>query len=430
MLHQEIPLTSHKYGIGISWDQTGKQAVDVDLQAVVVDDKGTIIDAVYYNNLKALKSITHSGDEVGERQGLAEVIWVMMNKLPMRVKLILFVVAAYSGGHLRNAKNGFIHVLEDRKDNEVRRVPMEQSDFNVDAVAMMVKSDDGSWKLGIIEEPAQEGQHFIDILEPTLGNIIRSQIPGAPARQKVAFAMEKGTVVDLPESTSLGQICAGLGWDVADELEMDLDVSAVCFSGAPKCVGAIFFGNMEEYGLMHSGDNLTGEGEGDDEVIIANLEAIPELVQQIFFVVNIYTNGVSFEQVKDAYCRIFDRTGAEFARYILKEGRGKRGLIIARLFREPGNRWGFQALGQFCRGKTWKDALDDVAPLVRASAQELQLRGASTVDLGGGHGTGSVTFGSELSERSVARTNTAPIGWGAAKPPPPKPVKSSLCAIS
>lgn len=414
MLIQEVRLSAAKYGIGVSWETNiGAPVVDIDLQAVVVDDKGTIIDAVYYNNLKALKAITHSGDETtGEKAGIDEVIWVSLNKLPGKVKLILFVVAAYSGGHLRNAKNGKIHVLEERKDNEVACFGMEQSEFDVDAVAMMVRSDAGDWNLHIIEIPAQEGQHFIDILEPTLGNLIRAQIPGAPARQKVAFAMEKGTVVDLPESHSLGIVCAGLGWDTADDMDIDLDVSAVCFSAEARCVGAVFFGNMDEYGLQHSGDNLTGEGDGDDEVITANLEAIPQQVQQIFFVVNIYTNGLSFEQVSNAYCRIFDRTGAEFARYILREGKGKRGLVIARLFREPGERWGFQALGQFCRGKTWKDAVDDIAPLAQTSAQRMQMAGGvSTWELGGKGGS---------------RT---PSGFQAAPPQTPKP-KSSACTIS
>jgi len=396
------------------------------LQAVVVDNKGVIIDAVYYNNLKALKAITHSGDETtGERAGIDEVIWVTLPKLPGHVKLILFVVAAHSGGNLRDAENGMLHVLEERKDNEVARFGMEQSRFNVDAVAMMVRSSTGGWKLHIIEEPAQEGQHFIDILEPTLGNLIRAQIPGAPAKQKVAFAMEKGTVVDLPGSAELGQICAGLGWDVSPSVgkDVDLDVSAVCFTKEAQCLGAVFFGNMEEFGLQHSGDNLTGEGDGDDEVIMADLENIPDSVQQIFFVVNIYTNGVSFDQVSNASCRIFNRTGAEFARYVLLEGRGKRGLVIARLFREPG-RWGFQALGQFCRGKTWKDAVEDMVPLVRTTPQALQLRGASTVNLG--------AYVSEQSHNRGSRTSDGvPTAWAASQAaPPPAPKKSSACVVS
>merc|ERR1712039_874435 len=100
----------------------------------------------------------------------------------------------------------------------------------------------------------------------------------------------------------------------------------------------------------------------------------------IFFVVNIYTKGVSFEKVANPYCRIVDNSNNELARYELKEAGSQSGLIIARLFRaESGVRWGFQAIGTFCRGQTWKDSLIDIAPIFHKTAQELQLRGASTM---------------------------------------------------
>lgn len=172
-----------------------------------------------------------------------------------------------------------------------------------------------------------------------------------------------------------------------------------------------FFGNTEEFGLQHSGDNLTGEGAGDDEVIVANLEVIPPSVEQIFFVVNIYTNGVTFESVSNAYCRIFDKTGAEMARYMLRDGRGERGLIIARLFRAPGERWGFQAIGQFCKGKTWKDAVVDMIPLFQKTAHDLQKnRGMTTM-----------TFG------EASPQPTMPAAYEPVAAPPAK--KSAACSL-
>lgn len=385
----EIPVNPHveKFGVGISWDK-GARAVDVDLQAVIVDQKGVIIDAVYYNNMKALRCITHSGDEqTGERSGLDETVWITMQRIPEQVKIFLFVVAAHNRGHLRDVSNGVIHVLEDSLQNEVASYRMEQSPKEVDAVLMMVRSQQGDWNLRVLDSPAQEGRHFMDILEPTLGNLIREVIPGAPKRQKVAFAMEKGAVVDLPQESSLGMVTAGLGWDVAKGLgtDVDLDVSVVFFGKDPnQPLGAVFFGNQEQWGVKHSGDNLTGEGSGDDEVIQVDLSMIPDHVEQMFFSVNIYTPRVTFDQVANAYCRICGQDGSELARYVLREARGETGLLIARLFREPGNRWGFQAIGSFCRGKTWKDSVGDMRPLVQQSARQIQkIAMASTRDLGG-----------------------------------------------
>merc|ERR1719515_535694 len=120
--------------------------------------------------------------------------------------------------------------------------------------------------------------------------------------------MEKGTVVDLPQSCDIKRIKAGLGWDT-DNGEVDLDVSVVLFDARGKEIDAIFFGNLEGHGLTHSGDNLTGEGAGDDETITVELMAVPDLVQQMVFSVNIYSKGVSFSQVANPYCRILDNEG-------------------------------------------------------------------------------------------------------------------------
>ena len=404
----EIPVNPHvsKFGVGISWDK-GPKAVDVDLQAVIVDDKGVIIDAVYYNNMKALRCITHSGDEqTGERAGLDETIWITMPRIPQQVKSVIFVVAAHNRGHLRDVSNGVIHVLEDTMQNEVASYRMEESPHEVDAVLMMVKSDQGDWNLRVLDSPAQPGRHFMDILEPTLGNLIRGILPGAPKRQKVAFAMEKGAVVDLPQASSLGIVTAGLGWDVARGSDIDLDVSVVFFGKDFQEVGAVFFGNTEQFGVQHSGDNLTGEGSGDDEVIKVNLAKIPDTVAQMIFSVNIYTPNVTFDQVANAYCRVCSEDGSELARYVLREARGETGLLIARLFREPGDRWGFQAIGNFCRGRTYKDSLRDMAPLVRQSARDIQkISMASTVEWGGS--ASSAPRGSH--ERPIIATVVEPV---------------------
>ncbi|CAJ1382988.1 unnamed protein product [Effrenium voratum] len=409
----DLPLRHTRYGLGVSWDP-GARPVDLDLQAVVVDDKGCIIDAVYYNNMKALRGcVTHSGDEqTGRKAALDEMIWVNLPKLPDNVRLLIFVVAAFSGGSLRDAQNGRLHVLEESASNEVGSYQLEQSAYEVDAVAVMQRCDTG-WRLRIIEEPAREGRHFIDILEPVLGNIIRAAIPGAPKRQKVAFAMEKASVLDLPQAHSMGKVCAGLGWDVSPRVgvDVDLDVSAVLLDAGAEALGAVFFGQLEGWAFKHSGDNLTGEGAGDDEVIEVNLVDIPAQVEQAFFVVNVYTRGVTFEQIDRAYCRIFDSSGEELARFVLQDGRGECGLIIGRLFREfagDAARWGFQALGSFCKGQTWKDSVAAIKALARRSPKELQTR------------SGTMSFPSRAEPAAPAPVPA---------PAPAEAPKSSACAV-
>ncbi|CAK9048743.1 unnamed protein product [Durusdinium trenchii] len=252
---------------------------------------------------------------------------------------------------------------------------MERSKAGVDVVAAMVRSGT-TWKMQIIEEPAEQGQHFMDIL-PLLSTVIRRFLPSAPVRQKVAFAMEKGGVLDMP--LGMGSITVGLGWDV-DQGEVDLDVSAVLLNDRAEDVEAVFFGHLEsiQNGIVHSGDNLTGDGDGDDEQIQVDLNRIQPHVQQVFFVVNIYSANRSFRQVARPYCRIVDNMmGNELCRYSLSDAGNDNGLIIAKMARETGGRWGFHALGMPCRGRTYKDSMKQIQQAANVKTHALMLRSST-----------------------------------------------------
>jgi len=291
------------------------------------------------------------------------------------VGLLVFVVAAYSGGNLQDVANGKLHVLEERQSNEIALFEMERSAASVDVVAAMFRTGPGSqdWKLRIVDVPAQQGQHFMDIL-PLLSQVVRTFVPSAPQRQKVAFAMEKGGVLDLP--MGMGQVTVGLGWDV-DEGECDLDVSAVLLDEKGLDMEAVFFGRLEsaQHGIEHTGDNLTGEGEGDDEQINVKLDHVGSKVQQVVFVVNIYTPNRTFTQVAQPFCRVVDAAdGTELCRYALRDAGRENGLIIAKIAREAGGRWGFHALGLPCRGRTYKDSLPQIRQSCHLKTASLALR--------------------------------------------------------
>jgi len=354
--------------------------VDIDLQCVVVDNAGAIIDCAYYNNLKAVRAITHSGDEaVGKPEHIEEMVWANLRRMPANVSMLIFVVAAYSGGSLQDVANGKLHVMEERESNEIARLDMEQSTGSVDVVAAMVRHTEG-WRMRVVDLPAQGGQHFMDIL-PLLSQVIRGYIPSAPQRQKVAFAMEKGSVLDLP--MDLRGITVGLGWDT-DDGECDLDVSAVLMDADANELEAVFFGRLEseEHGIRHSGDNLTGEGDGDDEQITVNLDSIGSSVQQVVFCLNVYSSDKTLAQVANPYCRVIDNSsGSELCRYLLRDAGSEKGLIIARISREAGGRWGFHALGLPARGTMYKDSLPQIRAACQLKTASLMPRSASGASL-------------------------------------------------
>jgi tellurium resistance protein TerZ len=329
-------------------------------------------------------------------------------------------VAAYSGGFLKDVANGQLRILEESQKREIAQFEMERSAASVDVVAAMFRGP-GGWKLRIISEPAQQGQHFMDIL-PLLSQTIRLFLPNAPARQKVAFAMEKGAVLDLPKE--LGGITVGLGWDV-DDGEVDLDVSAVLFDGQGTDIEAVFFGRLESdaHGIRHSGDNLTGEGEGDDEQITAMLGSIGQQVQQVFFVINIYTQNRTFTQVANPYCRVVDdATGSELCRYSLRDAGSQNGLIIAKIAREAGGRWGFHALGLPSRGRTFKDSMADLRRSCSVKTADLALSRGSTMGTFGGAPTAPPPMNPHYNP-------TAPGGHGMAQPLAPTSGDKKECCL-
>jgi len=174
----------------------------------------------------------------------------------------------------------------------------------------------------------------------------------------------------------------GVGWDT-DSGEVDLDVSAVLLDHSGAEVETVFFGRLEsaEHGITHTGDNLTGEGDNDDEQILVNLNSVGPRIAQIVFVINIYTPGTTFQQVANPYCRVVDNVNAaELCKYALAEAGMESGLIVSKLARDAGGRWGFHALGLPCRGRTYKDSLPQIRQICQQDTRKLLARG-ETQDL-------------------------------------------------
>jgi len=174
----------------------------------------------------------------------------------------------------------------------------------------------------------------------------------------MSVSLAKGGNVSLTKiAPSLSKVSVGLGWDVRTTTgaDFDLDASALLCGNDAKVLDDrhfVFFNNLTspDGSVEHTGDNLTGEGEGDDEVINVNLPAVPPQVERIVFPVSIYegnTRQQSFGQVVNAFIRVVDATtGSELARYDLSEDAStETAMIFGELYRHN-NEWKFRAIGQ------------------------------------------------------------------------------------
>ena len=175
--------------------------------------------------------------------------------------------------------------------------------------------------------------------------------------------LSKGQKVDLTKGNAgLKNIMVGLGWDVNafdSGTDFDLDAAAFMCGSNGKCPTEkefVFYGNLEHGSgsVKHMGDNLTGEGDGDDEQILIDLSKVPSNVEKIAFTVTIYDadqRRQNFGQVSNAYIRIVDDvTNTELIRYDLGEDFSiETAVVVGELYRHNGE-WKFNAIGSGFQG--------------------------------------------------------------------------------
>lgn len=186
----------------------------------------------------------------------------------------------------------------------------------------------------------------------------------------MSVSMVKGQRISLEKSGgSLQMVRMGLGWDAikkrsmfgSREQEIDLDASVVLFADG-QVADVVYFGKLTstDGSVRHTGDNLTGAGEGDDESVIVDLPRIPVHVTSLVFTVSSFT-GQTFGQIDNAFCRLVDEsTNAEMARYTLSGGGQHTAMVMARIYRH-GDGWKMNAIGESCQGRTLQDMLPVIA---------------------------------------------------------------------
>lgn len=194
----------------------------------------------------------------------------------------------------------------------------------------------------------------------------------------MGLSLQKGQALSLKKSNGadLTKVRMGLGWDAAAPTkrgffgglkksgEIDLDASAIFFDADSKALDVVYFGQLrsKDGSTRHTGDNLTGAGDGDDEVILVDLAKVASTVKQIVFVISSYS-GQTFDTIENAFCRLIDdsATGSpEVARFQLTDAGNHTAMIMAKVSRE-GTGWNFTAIGNRASGRTAGDLIQPSA---------------------------------------------------------------------
>ncbi|MFE4862156.1 TerD family protein [Streptomyces sp. NPDC056670] len=203
--------------------------------------------------------------------------------------------------------------------------------------------------------------------DPRLAAPAAPQAPAAPAPAPVGtgkinldkgrVSLQKNQTVSLVKGGRplLSQVKMGLGWEPAFRgKDIDLDASVIAYGPQRNHLDSCYFGKLSilDGAIKHSGDNLTGEGAGDDEVIVVDLGRIPAEATGLVFTVNSFS-GQKFTEVAKAYCRLIDAaSGEELVRFDLTGAEPQTGVMMAKLIRQFSGEWEMTALGSFVKSRT------------------------------------------------------------------------------
>lgn len=191
----------------------------------------------------------------------------------------------------------------------------------------------------------------------------------------MAINLQKGQKISLNKEAgvTLTKIIMGLGWDAVKSKgflgfggkaqDIDLDASCIMFDEQGKQTDAVWFRQLKskDGSIVHTGDNRTGDGDGDDEQIIVDLMKVPVNVKSLVFTVNSFT-GQNFSQIENATCRIVNASdNKEVARFNLSALGSHNAQIMAKIYRHSGE-WKMHAIGEISNGRTFDELMPQITP--------------------------------------------------------------------
>jgi tellurium resistance protein TerD len=351
-----------KLELQVSW--TLSQQADLDISCVLYGKMGSLLDCAFFNNKNVENgAIIHQGDSKIDVEGVDESITINLAQLNAGVKALAFVVNCSNTTFAVVQAIKLAFIAREQNMSYIIEDPDCTSNDKGYIVCILHRPNDNDpsyWKITPVKKKANNGKSFQECL-PELRNILRDFdiidpiLLDETSTQKIkSFDLQKGEFFELPDVDALS-FC--LGWDAGT----DLDASVAFFDihNDELLQSPVYFGQKTAYNqaIYHHGDNLTGAGEGDDEVIDIYLNRLPAKVHSLFVLVNAYRND--FSVVKNAFVRLVDlQTKRQICKYLLDNVEGRAtGYLMCRIYRHKGIidnsiSWRIQALGIAKTGNT------------------------------------------------------------------------------
>ena len=365
---QWFPIDEPKVKVGLGWDFMPGDVFDLDGSITGFDECNEPIETVYYHRLKGFNgAVRHSGDNLtGKGSGDDEVITVELNKIPPKVLSLAVTVNSYGSKSIIKAKSAFIRLISGKTKHELGRFVLNQTKDCIGLLLGLFEKNrqTGGWYFRVMVDPL-EGNTAIksyDSLKTLLNGYSESfnssvvnykprhPLPGEPL-------LTPETWIDMAP----GLTYIGLGWDILPGNIYDLDASIVSFDRNINQMEIIYHKNLKSIdgSIIHYGDNKTGLGEGDDEVLSVNLAMVNPNVNTMAVIVNSF-KGNSMVGLKSAFIRLYDQSKL-IGCHVLGQGTETTGLLLG-LFRKDfvNNVWLFQVMISPLPGREAPDSIQQL----------------------------------------------------------------------
>lgn len=362
----------------LSWTP-GPGVPDVDASALLLGDDGRVAsddDFVFYNQpTHPSGAVRHLGKTPGPPA--TDVIEVDLDRLPASVQRVVLAASADAGNF--GAVPGLVLRILDADGGAEVAVFAMTATVETAFVSGELYRRDGGWKFRAVAQGYATGlgglatDFGIGVDEEPVSSV--SPAATSPTEPPISLqknldegrvSLRKSERVSLVKTGAppLDKVIMGLGWDpAAGRKSIDLDASVIAFDAQGGKLEIVWFMHLSEYGgaITHTGDNVTGKGEGDDEQIKVDLSRLPDQVASLVFTINSF-KGQTFTEIARAFCRLVEeRSGAELVRFDLSDSEPHTGVLMAMLRRTGPKVWEMRAIGEFHDGRTVKKLIEPAA---------------------------------------------------------------------
>ena len=361
-----IPVREPTVMVGLGWDFTGRETFDLDASVTGFDADYEVVESIYFSHKKGLSnSVIHYGDNLtGQGEGDDEVIKVILAKVPKRVKYLAVTINSFKKNSLIRAKSAYIRLYT--------------NNFHIGKYVLKRTKDCIGLLLGVFErDPTQNIWYFRVMADPIAGNKVTlsyediktllgtysmcnaKSYNSQPVQQ---HPLPGEPVIEFNKWITLDNrfTYVGLGWHIQPGFTFDLDASILTFDRMNNLMEIIYHKNGHSYNnsILHYGDNRSGVGEGDDEVLSVDFALLDPNTFTMAVIVNSF-KGNSLVNVMDAFIRLYD-TQKPIGVHIFKKFPDCVGIFFGIFRKDMKGVWHFSAIREIVHGIVATQSANDV----------------------------------------------------------------------